>query len=54
MPTIRYADVGDFEYLSEADRHVSGEMLMGKIKSEEILVLRETDVMVGWLRFGYF
>jgi ribosomal protein S18 acetylase RimI-like enzyme len=54
MVKIKYADLSCYGYLKDKDHHISSEMLMRKINSEEILVLRETDLIVGWLRFGYF
>ncbi len=54
MTKINYANVDDFEYLKEKDRHVSAEILMEKIERKEILVLRMGQSIVGWLRFNYF
>nr|MBA5586468.1 GNAT family N-acetyltransferase [Anaerobacillus isosaccharinicus] len=54
MITYHYAATNDYEYLKEKDRHVSAEMLERKIKYKEVIVAKDGDQIVGWLRFGYF
>ncbi len=51
---IRYAELSDFQYLKEVDRHLAEEELLQSILSHHVLVYFEKDVFVGWLRFNLF
>lgn len=51
---IRYAKSVDFAKLSELDAHISENELKSCIERQRILIYKENDCIVGWLRFGMF
>ncbi len=51
---IDLATVADLQQLVELDHHVSPAIIEQKIARGEIIVARDADVVVGWLRWGYF
>ncbi|WP_170311491.1 GNAT family N-acetyltransferase [Vallitalea okinawensis] len=51
---LGYADMSCYAYLNDMDKHVDANMLKRKIESEEIIVARENNSIIGWLRFNYF
>ncbi len=51
---IRYADIQDFSVLKEHDKHISEAELKNIIAAKRILIMRQGDVFMGWLRFGLF
>ena len=55
MVTIEYADeTRDYDYLATNDRHVQPEVLKRKIRQGEVIVIKDEQRPVGWLRYGYF
>ena len=52
--TIRYADMEDLAVLKEHDRHISESELRNVIAAKRVLVLRQGDTFMGWLRYGLF
>lgn len=52
---IEYASELDFQYILDNDKHISKELLNTKIKTKEIIIVRNNDNKnIGWLRYGYF
>ncbi|MGG7098503.1 GNAT family N-acetyltransferase [Clostridium sardiniense] len=52
---IEYASELDFQYILDNDKHISKELLNTKIKTKEIIIVRNHDNKnIGWLRYGYF
>ena len=51
---IRYAEISDYSWLKEHDKHISGEILKIKIDLKEIYVTQEDGELVGWLRYNLF
>ncbi|MBM7833174.1 GNAT family N-acetyltransferase [Clostridium sardiniense] len=52
---IEYASELDFQYILDNDKHISKELINTKIKTKEIIIVRNQDNKnIGWLRYGYF
>ncbi|GHV08953.1 N-acetyltransferase [Spirochaetia bacterium] len=51
---IRYAEITDFGWLIEHDKHISNEILKVKIKNKEIYIIQEENKIIGWLRYSLF
>jgi len=51
---IRYAEIADYLWLKEHDRHISEEILKTKIESKEIYVVQKNNELIGWLRYNLF
>ena len=51
---IRIASQNQYGQLAELDHHISTEMLAHKIDQGEIIVALEDELILGWLRYGYF
>ncbi len=52
---IEYARIEtNYQYLKENDPHVTPNIIRKKIEQNEIIILRDKEETVGWLRFGYF
>ncbi|MBY0754030.1 GNAT family N-acetyltransferase [Clostridium sardiniense] len=52
---IEYASELAFQYILDNDKHISKELLNTKIKTKEIIIVRNHDNKnIGWLRYGYF
>lgn len=52
--TITYAEERDWEYLVKNDDHIKPERLRRLVDNEQVIVLRDGDETIGWLRFGFF
>lgn len=52
--TIRVASQQDMAVLAKYDRHLSEEMLCKKIDDGQIWIAEEKDILIGWLRYGFF
>jgi hypothetical protein len=50
---IRFAGQRDFDWLNEADDHISPEVLEAKIAGNEVYILEESE-RIGWLRYNLF
>ncbi|WP_029192596.1 GNAT family N-acetyltransferase [Paenibacillus harenae] len=45
----------DYEYIRKHDHHLLENLILPKIKGNEIYILQnENDSIVGWMRHGYF
>lgn len=51
---IEYATVRDLQAITEVDHHIPKEMLKSSIISENVLIIKDDDQLVGLLRFNYF
>jgi ribosomal protein S18 acetylase RimI-like enzyme len=52
---IQFADFEqDFAYLQENDHHLPADRLRRKIEQGEVIVIRNKEKIIGWLRYGYF
>jgi len=49
-----YASEMDYNYIYEKDKHVSKELIKTKIHQNEIIIARDINRNIGWLRYGYF
>ncbi|GFP75377.1 GNAT family N-acetyltransferase [Clostridium fungisolvens] len=55
MINIDYANEAEIQYIIVNDKHVSNELIEMKIKSKEILLVKDKEnKILGWLRFNYF
>lgn len=54
MYVFEYADSYSFEYLRKHDIHILDEMLYKKIRDNEVIIAKEDDKIIGWLRYNYF
>ncbi|GHU21703.1 N-acetyltransferase [Spirochaetia bacterium] len=51
---IRYAEITDFGWLIEHDKHISNGILKIKIENKEIYIIQEENKIIGWLRYSLF
>jgi ribosomal protein S18 acetylase RimI-like enzyme len=51
---IRYAEITDFGWIIEHDKHISNEILRTKIENKEIYIIQEENKIIGWLRYSLF
>ncbi|WP_307449732.1 MULTISPECIES: N-acetyltransferase [unclassified Paenibacillus] len=52
---IVVATDSDYEYIRERDHHILENLILPKIKKNEIYILRNQDESnIGWMRYGYF
>ncbi|MCY9670892.1 GNAT family N-acetyltransferase [Paenibacillus alginolyticus] len=52
---IIVATDSDYEYIRESDHHILENLILPKIKKNEIYILRNQDESnIGWMRYGYF
>jgi ribosomal protein S18 acetylase RimI-like enzyme len=51
---IEFAGEKDYKYILENDKHISKDLIESKIKKNEIYIVRENNVIIGWLRFSFF
>ncbi|MNH96459.1 Acetyltransferase (GNAT) family protein [compost metagenome] len=51
---IEFATEADYKYIIERDKHIVEILVSSKIKENEILIIREDNRNIGWLRYGYF
>ncbi|QUI25673.1 GNAT family N-acetyltransferase [Vallitalea pronyensis] len=42
------------DYLESMDKHINKDRLYKKIKDNEVIVVKDKDNVIGWLRFNYF
>ena len=54
MIHFAYADRDCLAYLKRSDKHLAEDMLLKKIANEEIIIMREEDIMIGILRYNLF
>jgi ribosomal protein S18 acetylase RimI-like enzyme len=51
---IRYAEIADYLWLKDHEKHISEEILRTKIETKEIYVVQENNELIGWLRYNLF
>ncbi|MNW30653.1 putative N-acetyltransferase YjaB [compost metagenome] len=51
---IDFAMESDYEYISLRDKHIHKSLIRSKIKQNEILIIRDGDQEIGWMRYGFF
>jgi len=51
---FRYANENDYNYIQENDIYLAQGLISMKIKNNEIILIEQEKITVGWLRFGYF
>ncbi|NLM62340.1 MAG: GNAT family N-acetyltransferase [Clostridiales bacterium] len=51
---IVYASEQDSQFIFDNDKHLPGDFVLSKISDREIIIAKDNDVNVGWLRYGYF
>jgi len=51
---IVFATEKDYKYISERDKHIEETLIRTKIKEKEIFILKDSDLEIGWMRYGYF
>ena len=51
---IAFAQPTDYDYLVKNDHHVTPETVKAKLERGEIIIIRDNEQPIGWLRFGYF
>ena len=51
---IRYANINDYLWLIEHDKQISDNILQLKIQNNEIFVVENNGVLIGWLRYNLF
>jgi len=51
---IRYAEMTDYLWLKEHEKHISDHILKRKIEAKEIYIVQESDETIGWLRYNLF
>jgi ribosomal protein S18 acetylase RimI-like enzyme len=51
---IDFAIESDYEYISLRDKHIHKTLIRPKIKENEILIIRESNQEIGWMRYGFF
>ena len=51
---IGYGDKNYFDFLRNHDKHIQPEMLQKKIQDKEIIIIKISNKIIGWLRFSYF
>ncbi|KKM12046.1 GNAT family acetyltransferase [Clostridiales bacterium PH28_bin88] len=54
MIIITFADNQDYEYLKDHDSHIRADILQNKIVAHEVIVLKENNRQIGWLRYSLF
>lgn len=54
MVKIDFAIDFDYEYILLNDKHINEALIGGKIKGNEILIIRESAQEIGWMRYSYF
>jgi len=54
MFELTYVDASCYEYLKNHDKHISRETLLRKIDNKEIIILKEAEKIIGWLRYSLF
>ncbi|MFC5703338.1 GNAT family N-acetyltransferase [Cohnella faecalis] len=52
---IEYATESDYPYILARDKHLLESLILPKIRSNEIVILRNSGgENIGWMRHGYF
>ncbi|MFD1136001.1 GNAT family N-acetyltransferase [Paenibacillus urinalis] len=51
---IDFATEADYTYIADRDQHISKVLIASKIRDKEILMLRHSSEVMGWMRYGYF
>lgn len=51
---IEFATEADVEYIVDRDRHIAKKLIKNKIEQQEIMMIRDANETIGWMRFGYF
>lgn len=51
---LSYATIDDVAELSEKDHHLSLELLTNKVIDHQVLIIKDEDKIVAWLRYGFF
>lgn len=51
---IDFAIESDYEYILLRDKHIHKTLIRPKIKENEILIIRESNQEIGWMRYGFF
>lgn len=51
---IDFAMESDYEYISLRDKHIHKSLIRPKINQNEILIIRDADQEIGWMRYGFF
>lgn len=51
---INYAEKQDYQFLSDSDRHISPNELSYAISRNRIVVARDGDKIIAWLRYNLF
>lgn len=51
---LSYATIDDVAELSEKDSHLSLELLTNKVIDHQVLIVKEDDKIIAWLRYGFF
>lgn len=54
MYNLVYADMESLEYLAANDNHITMEILEEKIKDKEIIIIKSSAKVIGWLRYSLF
>lgn len=49
-----YATMAHLNWLKQHENHISPEVLLHKIETQQILIANVKGSPIGWLRFGYF
>ena len=50
---IGFADDKDYDYLVRNERHTTPDMVRRRLERNEIIVIRDNEQPVGWLKYGY-
>ncbi|WP_315115089.1 GNAT family N-acetyltransferase [uncultured Clostridium sp.] len=51
---IEYARGIHFQYIFDNDKHISKELIQAKIENKEIIIIKDNNKNIGWLRYNYF
>jgi len=54
MMKLALATEKDYSYIVERDRHFPKFLVKTKIEQKEIFIIRENEIEIGWMRYGYF
>ncbi len=54
MIHFTYADRDCLAYLKRSDKHLTEDMLLRKIANEEIIIMKEEEIIIGLLRYSLF
>ena len=51
---IQIANPTHYDYIFAKDKHVLKDLINSKISNQEIYIIIDEDICIGWLRYGYF